>query len=395
MNPDTYERDIEYIKYLLNTESKNISINFKSKGYTINNVTIQNLDNELLYTLDIHFDNCEIIKWDSNITDFRFLHFNNCKFYSVIDINCYEIEYIIFSNCKFYKPFSLKSNIKENSYFTDSNFYDYADFSRCEFEKTANFYGVTFDETPNFSQTIFKGNLNIVNANLNFNFDNLELKIKQEHENYNKEIEKNEKSLDKFVNDFRDSFRTFKSALIKDNNLLDASNFHKCELYCKEIELDSKATKTSKDKIDYWQLCFYRNLCDHHTDLLLNLKWLIIAIGLFASLYFISRLIQDISILEILNPFGICFSIACTFIALILYWFGHIERLDSFASINSVITLWVICYKPKLIFGIANLLGDAKYNSLENFLITIYTIITGLILFSLQKTARKNSIVPN
>ncbi|MEE6620391.1 hypothetical protein VWN47_10825, partial [Campylobacter jejuni] len=41
-----------------------------------------------------------------------------------------------------------------------------------------------------------------------------------------------EKPLDKFANDFRDSFRTFKNALIKDNNLLDASNFHKYELYC-------------------------------------------------------------------------------------------------------------------------------------------------------------------
>ena len=127
----------------------------------------------------------------------------------------------------------------------------------------------------------------------------------------------------------------------------------------------------------------------------MNLEWLIIAIGLFTSLCFVSRLIQDISILESLNPFGICFSIACAFIALILYWFEHIEGLDFFASINAVITLWIICYKPQLIFGIANLLGNIKYNGFENFLITIYTIVIGLIIFSLQKTARKNSIVPN
>nr|WP_251823435.1 hypothetical protein [Campylobacter jejuni] len=94
---------------------------------------------------------------------------------------------------------------------------------------------------------IFTGNLNAVNANLNFTFDNLQKRIKQECTSYESQrITKEagvipnlyqEKSLDKFANDFRDSFRTFKNALIKDNNLLDASNFHKYELYCKEIEL--------------------------------------------------------------------------------------------------------------------------------------------------------------
>lgn len=64
---------------------------------------------------------------------------------------------------------------------------------------------------------------------------------------YKRESNKNMKILikpiDKFANDFRDSFRTFKNALVKDNNLLDASNFHKCELYCKEIELNKIGIK--------------------------------------------------------------------------------------------------------------------------------------------------------
>ncbi|TLD84877.1 pentapeptide repeat-containing protein [Helicobacter trogontum] len=317
----------------------------------------------------------------------NYMIFQKCVFLNKLDLKYCNFKEITFNTCAF----------KDNIYFNNSTFQDYADFHECEFEKTASFYEVTFYKTPSFSQAIFKGNLNIVNANLNFDFDDLESTIKHEHEDYNKNIEKNEnkKSRDKFANDFRDSFRIFKNTLIKDNNLLDASNFHKYELYSKELELKHKGNKTIKEHIEKWQLYFYRKLCDHHTDLLLNLKWLIIAIGLFASLYFISRLIQDISILESLNPFGICFSIACAFIALILYWFGYIERLDFFASINAVITLWIICYKPQLIFGIANLLGNIKYHGFENFLITIYTIIIGLIIFSLQKTARKNSIVPN
>ncbi|EOH4414676.1 hypothetical protein ACLQ5Z_000732 [Campylobacter coli] len=55
----------------------------------------------------------------------------------------------------------------------------------------------------------------------------------------------------------------------------------------------------------------------------------------------------------------------------------------------------MICYKPKIIFGIVNLTGDNSYNGFENALITIYTILLALALFSLQKTARKNSIVPS
>ncbi|EOJ9084672.1 TPA: hypothetical protein ACHD0J_001547 [Campylobacter jejuni] len=50
---------------------------------------------------------------------------------------------------------------------------------------------------------------------------------------------------------------------------------------------------------------------------------------------------------------------------------------------------------PKIIFGIVNIIGDKSYNGFENALITIYTILLALVLFSLQKTARKNSIVPS
>ncbi|ELI8791874.1 pentapeptide repeat-containing protein, partial [Campylobacter jejuni] len=173
------------------------------------------------------------------------------------------------------------THFEDNAYFNNSEFYSYADFHECEFEKIACFYGVRFDKAPNFSQAIFKGNLNAVNANLNFIFDDLQERIKQEYEDFNKNIE-NKKSLDKFANDFRDSFRTFKNALIKDNNLLDASNFHKYELYCKEIELkqnwDKKGENVKnttdleknvsriRDFMDFLLLGFYRKLCDHHTD---------------------------------------------------------------------------------------------------------------------------------
>ncbi|EGK8128740.1 hypothetical protein IO384_000380 [Campylobacter lari] len=177
---------------------------------------------------------------------------------------------------------------KDNAYFNNSKFYNYADFHECEFEKIACFYGVTFDKTPNFSQIILKDNFNALNITLNFTFDDLKKQIKQEYENFNKKNKQNKKSLDKFANDFRDSFRVFKNALIKDNNFLDASNFHKYELYCKEIELEEKELRVfSKEWIDKWQLVFYRKLCDHHTDLLKVFHNLLIIIMLFSIFSFV------------------------------------------------------------------------------------------------------------
>ncbi|EAI3517256.1 pentapeptide repeat-containing protein, partial [Campylobacter coli] len=326
---------------------------------------------------------------------FEYVNFSNCHFQNEVYFKNNDFKQVIFRNSKF----------NDNVYFNNSHFKDYVDFCECEFDNIACFYGVIFDKTPNFSQAIFKGKLNAVNTNLNFTFCDLHEKIKQEYDFYESQrIAKEagvipnlyqEKSLDKFANDFRDSFRNFKSALIKDNNLLDASNFHKYELYCKELELKNKKDKTLKDRIDKWQLVFYRKLCDHHTDLLLNLKWLVVLIGSFALLYFTSRVIQDINLLKVLNQYGVCLSIVGVFNLLCLYWFGCIKKFDFFVYFNLIAVLWVICYKPKIIFGIVNLIGDNSYNGFENVLITIYTILLALVLFSLQKTARKNSIVPS
>lgn len=158
---------------------------------------------------------------------------------------------------------------------------------------------------------------------------------------------------------------------------------------------------------DKWQLFFYRKLCDHHTDLILNVKWLATTITVFLCLYFFSKyglnfqhfineynnnsIIKYINInfiykFESYNGFIFIFY---TYILIFMLW--NVFRIFfSFAVI-----LCCIINQPKLIFGIANLIGDNSYNAFENLLITIYTLIAGLIIFSLQKTARKNTIIPN
>lgn len=299
------------------------------------------------------------------------IRFNGCTFKDVFYFDIKEyLENIKIKNCIFYKSFFMLGSFKNEARFDNSIFKDYVDFHECEFEKTACFYGVTFDKTPNFSQAIFKGNLNVANTNLNFNFDDLQERIKQEYTSYKTQRTAKEagvipnlyqeKSLDKFANDFRDSFRTFKSALIKDNNALDASNFHKYELYCKEIELkqnwDKKGENVKnttdleknvsriRDFVDFLLLGFYRKLCDHHTDFLKVFNNLILLIALYALFVFGFTWLHDDKLENtraILTLFGFFdkFRLYFDIISAIFVVFGcgfFVWKLNSYEKKNNV-----------------------------------------------------------
>ncbi|EIN8285499.1 pentapeptide repeat-containing protein [Campylobacter coli] len=316
----------------------------------------------------------------------------------------------------------FNAKFQNDIYFDNSIFYNYADFHACEFKKIASFYGVKFEKTPNFSQAIFKGNLNVVNTNLNFTFCDLQEKIVQEYEDFNKDKkEEYQKSLDKFANDFRDSFRTFKNALIKDNNLLDASNFHKCELYCKELELKNKKATTFKDIVDRCQLFFYRKLCDHHTDILQSLNSLILVIGIFVlssvvmvanfnyrlgykpilehwyfSLDFYNHHIN--SIIQDNYFFVVKVNFAMLFTYLILVGLALCLKCirEFFIIISYGVTLFVLVVSPKILIPAMGFFTDKR--AMLDPLGTIggiYTIVFGFVVFSFIKTIRKNSIVPS
>lgn len=165
------------------------------------------------------------------------VYFDEVGFYQ----NTFKDE-LDFRTCQFENAHFSNNTFQKNAYFNNSIFKGYGYFGECKFEQRASFYGVTFEKTPNFSQAIFKGDLNIVNTNLNFDFEDLELRIKKEFEEYNKNKE-DTKALQNFANDFRDSFRTFKSVLVANHNVLNALDFHRAELYCKEVELKAKCNE--------------------------------------------------------------------------------------------------------------------------------------------------------
>lgn len=499
-------------------------------------------ENNRIVKTNLYFYNCTfekaLIKLESIIFE-KTLTFNQCAFYNDLDIHQNQfLDHLVFINCSneqndkkiisldlqenefegylFIKnctieninlwknkfknrcyfvdsKFGYKDNQKklnfsnthfeDEVYFNNSEFSSYADFHECKFDNIACFYGVKFYKAPNFSQVVLKGNLNALNITSNFVFDDLEKQIDQEYEDFNKDKkEQDKKPLYKFSNDFRDSFRTFKNALIKDNNLLDASNFHKCELYCKELELKNKKAITFKDIVDRYQLLFYRKLCDHHTDLLKAFHNLLIVIMLFGIFSFaldkfkqpnhiendikynivkvdsnenyifkehnkttynllslnIEKEIQDLDISKFCFTFtlGLLFAVVilsnanCLWflflllLEVIVFYIGLPKSIFShlliilsfvclfvfilvlddeferflFVSISYAVCIFILLAKPSLLLPIFGSFLDKDSNTTYPLLFSlsvVYFILVVLVLFSLQKTARKNSIVPS
>lgn len=491
---------------------------------------------------ELHFYDC-VFKGKVDFKDCHFqkLEFQNCMFESSI-----TFDRAIFKNKAFFihSTFKDSASFRRSQYmqranfsqsifmqkidctevrfqdfanFTHTTFKDYADFSQCEFEKTANFYGAKFEKVPNFSQVQFKGSLNAVNMDLDFGFTNLKECIIGEFKKYNniapqkqgcfqkikqrisaklKKEQANDKKptitkpLTHFANDFRDSFRIFKNALIKDNNNLDASEFHKLELYCKEIELGEspnkrgiqaqseedvrKNTKPFKEFIDYWLLRFYRNLSEHHTDFLKVFNNLILLVAMYAIFLYIccfhdTQTATSVDTLGSAEDYNLCMMVfyAVILTAFLLYalfsaiYFIYQALKDWLCSILTKLLIlmlasafyiaFIIPYIPStfdtvsvlknsmlfyLFFGLYFLLifldsfvlrvifivpayiitsialghnivilnplirklTDKAINTDDptfKILTLAYTILTLLVLFSLQKTARKNSIVPS
>ncbi|EAL6280359.1 pentapeptide repeat-containing protein, partial [Campylobacter lari] len=207
-----------------------------------------------------------------------------------------------------------------------------------------------------------------------------------------------------------------------DNNLLEASNFHKYELYCKEIELNSKKYKIFfKEWIDKYQLFFYRKLCDHHTDILQSFNLLILVIGIFGvlnlaiiigfncylgykpvlehlyfSLDFYNFHIKPF--IENNHLFIIFVNCVILFLYLILVGFALCEQYirKFFITISYVITFFIMVTSPKILIPAMGIFTDKRV-ILDPLSVLggIYTIVFGFVVYSFVKTIRKNSIVPS
>ncbi len=424
-NTQINDKILELANYL-KIDNTCISHNTRLQCIQINNAVIKKFSFKLFNEYKLSFFKCTFLCEINEAPGFfeieNPVYIYDCTFEeNVISYNIKFKSNVVIAHCRFNKNFYFEANTFCKSSNFERNFYNYASFEKSHFEKSTTFYNSTF-KGLNFSQTVFDEDLNMVNAKLNFTFSNLEEKIKQECNNFNKKNEQDEKPLDEIANDFRDSFRNFKSVLIKDSNLLDASNFHKYELYCKELELKFKKLKIfSREWIDKWQLFFYRKLCDHHTDILQSLNSLILVIGIFVlssvvmvaifnyslgykpilehwyfSLDFYNHHIN--SIIQDNYLFVVKVNFAMLFGYLILVGFALCLKYmrEFFIIISYGVTLSVLVVSPKILIPAMGIFTDKR--AMLDPLSTIggiYTIVFGFVVFSFIKTIRKNSIVPS
>lgn len=205
------------------------------------------------------------------------------------------------------------THFEDEVYFNNSEFYNYADFHECTFEKISCFYGVKFYKAPNFSACYFKEQkaANLINVDIDeLNFESVEKYIE---DNYQDETYENKQEITeeqrnnncklKCAKHLKDSFRVIKDILITQNNTLEAQEWHKLELYAKEKEIAIKAksaidvtdcknasAKFLKEElydftewVNFVLLFIYRNTSSHHTSFLKILNFTVVMIALYAS----------------------------------------------------------------------------------------------------------------
>ena len=395
-----------------------------------------------------------IARWECGV-EFRYCHFrDNVDFKHGILGKTMVDTSVIFTNCVFHKQANFfTASFGISTYFHRSTFKGEALFYRSNFLSIANFYFTIFEKTPNFSMCTFKDSklANFIGIDISrFDMKNIEAYVREKaksecnEENFFKGRGLTYLQIQHALN-IRDSFRVIKETLNVQANILESQKWHKLELYAKELELKNRLNLESlaqeaqgfsklevsdrlqievaskkhqlylpklgqndsaqmleinkrerlKNIIDRIQLWFYRHTSDHHTDLLKIISWVIIVIGVFGFIFFATKCFYNSSILSLLSPMGIAFSLMGAVSLGVLKIMGYIKKLFFFTGLGFISTLWIACYKPSLIFGAMNLIDKSPRSGFENFLLVLYTLVMILLIFSLQKTARKNSIVPN
>ena len=355
------------------------------------------------------FYRCEFQKFDVFKGVFSGgLRFSECDFKGLAHFRSTTIKQLRVSGIFHREADFSDCRVLENSFFVNSVFKAPACFDKSIFEKNIDFYGTTFEQSPSFRGVVFKDEVNFVNTKLNFGYGELKGRIGNSA---------------KIANDYRDSFRLIKNNLLKNNNALDASQYHKVELYCKEIELvarikeaicPQKIKENRKEKtlgsaeqsllplaVDFLQLWFYRKTSDHHTDLLRIIAWVVACIGLFGyvllgifasdkeiaiSWFGVSEVLSSVdSWIVSVGCLGIV--VAC----LIVRW---VEWLVG--GIGSLLGVWIFLSRPSYLIDLfKGSLLDGRFDRWQNATLLVHVVLLGLLLFSLQKTARKNTIIPS
>ena len=313
-----------------------------------------------------------------------------------------------FIGTKFHQEMNFSDIIFKNTHFSQAIFIKSAQFLNVVFDDLANFFQTNFQGEANFSGSLFKGVANFDQTRFSILPNFLRCTFCNQFNIDYKQIQFQEKISHPTNDDnmaWQDLFRKLKSNRIASHNIIESSEFRINELYIRETNLQNKEDKTPKEWIERWQLWLYRHTSDHHTDLLKIISWVLVAIGVFGLLLFACKYGTNLKTFidnHSKNTFVALFDMPLITQNKIIMWivyalgffslFWKWSRIAFFSSIALCMTL--ISYK--YILGVGSFLtSKTSSNPIENLLLVLYTLVMILLLFSLQKTARKNSIVPN
>lgn len=359
-------------------------------------------DKDIQVAKQIKITNKRIKKYNLQILKQYPILFEKCIFECEIDAIGVEFKYpISYVECIFEKQ---------------------AKFFKCIFRNQAIFLGSRFNEVI-FDHSKFSGLFilsSFVDAQKS-SFTGVEI---VDSCNVIKNLNKEEKE------QLRASYKKIKAILLAQSNHIDALYWHRLELYIRELELDTQVSElcskpirpTWREKIDKWQLWFYRNTSDHHTDLLRAWNSLMCLVFIFSILSFgamvwfacyfdktfsISSLFDmrylqviynsHISLLIHKHPyytFGINFSFIAMFLS--LFWISVFKYSRYFfVPLGYVTSIVLFLISPKLLMPAIGFFTD-KREVLDPLSIIggIYTLLFGFLAYSFIKTARKNSIIP-
>lgn len=365
----------DFSKYLSKDSSGKITIH---KAFEIK---ISSKDDICDFASNLTFENCIFEKecrfeymvfGDKELAQKKRLtiNFKNCEFQSKV----------YFTNCVF----------NGEVCFNNSIFKDYADFHESIFNDTASFYNTTFESAPNFSTCVFKNirATNFINANIkHIDMNSIEKFIEERKADKDYVSDRDLDYKIRYANNARDSFRTIKDVLIANNNLLDASQWHKLELYAKEKELEFLMEKKRYEykvrysnlespkglwtktqaflknealNLSYWLdnilLQIYRTTSEHHTNFATILNFTVIIVATQALLFCIFPKLLYVIGITMLEKHDILLTLtSLPFLLVAIIVIKLIDKDKMIAYFTQYIILFYILFAIILLLSITNI----------------------------------------
>lgn len=381
------------------------------------------------FPVDLFGLNCNLRFVECSFNNFKYpneannkLTFENCTFNKEVLLKTEEyLSVFQMIGCTFKDKVIIETHFRENAYFDNSIFCKDIDLMNAEVDKILSLQGVQLEGFIKVSSSLFEriDFVKLANTECDFEF---------------KDINKlEEKSVDNY-RIYKDSYRSIKCLLIKQQNFIYAQFHKKYELYFYEKEVKqildnqksySKDKKLSLSKrmqyyVEYIQLLFYRHTSDHHTNLLKVWHSLLVVIGIFGLLSGVIIVgfdylcldffdwnvhslikvydvhIKHFTLTHIFWVLRLNFLLLIAFIALFLSSiFSNIARMI-LICLSYCVAIGILISSPKYLIPAMGIFTDkrAMFDPISA-IGGVYTILFGLMLYSLIKTARKNSIMPS